>query len=429
MTNNDQTNKEYMVSDERMAELRQLLLEHLTTIDAEMKSLGEERLQNARKYAMYVLFNTNGFEQFAMEMVEYLGEDLCGLSKSFYVELYDVAQKRHHHMDDIWKVVGYTEDALLTRYQELKEERNRREEEIKGLFKENVDELQLQIEKHRESEEFKNLLEFVGKFHYLAPYNAMLVEMQLPSAKFVFPGKKWREYGRRITPNARKLITLMPFGPVQCMFDYSDTEPVEGAEVKGEAELIEMYENRVKHTKGEIDPDKFEQLVENLPSYGIYLDESLQAANSCYGYIIHYAHDIMILVNRNNMQKIKSRFILSLNSRLSKTDKFLTICHELGHLFCRHLFYRRDLERKTSIIEREFEAETVAWLMAKRHGVSNPSEKYLSWYGKDGKIPLCSMDYIMKAVTEIEKMIVGPVYAKKGLWYQHDKSFKELIDG
>ena len=37
MTNNDQTKKEYMVSDERMSELRKLLLEHFAAIDTGMK--------------------------------------------------------------------------------------------------------------------------------------------------------------------------------------------------------------------------------------------------------------------------------------------------------------------------------------------------------------------------------------------------------
>ena len=52
----------------------------------------------------------------------------------------------------------------------------------------------------------------------------MLVQMQKPGATFVFNGKKWGYYGRQPKINGQKLIILKPFGPIQCVFDYSDTE-------------------------------------------------------------------------------------------------------------------------------------------------------------------------------------------------------------
>ena len=61
-------------------------------------------------------------------------------------------------------------------------------------------------------------------------------------------------------------------------------------------------------------------------------------------------------------------------------------------------------------------------------GISNPSEQYLAVYAKDGKIPLCSLDLIMKAVTEIEEMIRFEMSIKSGKWYQTDKIFKDFVD-
>jgi hypothetical protein len=81
-----------------------------------------------------------------------------------------------------------------------------------------------------------------------------------------------------------------------------------------------------------------------------------------------------------------------------------------------------------SIKEKEFEAETVAWLMCKRHGVNNASEEYLATYAPYGTIPLCSTDFIMKAVTEIEKMVQKKVYTRKSEWYSEDKAFKADLD-
>lgn len=77
--------------------------------------------------------------------------------------------------------------------------------------------------------------------------------------------------------------------------------------------------------------------------------------------------------------------------------------------------------------EREFEAETVAWLVCKRQGIENPSEEYLASYAPHGEIPICSMDIIMKAVTEIEKMLKGEVKIKDSLWYKEDKKIQKIV--
>ena len=103
------------------------------------------------------------------------------------------------------------------------------------------------------------------------------------------------------------------------------------------------------------------------------------------------------------------------------------ISHELGHLFCYHQFYTESKRRKLTIKEREFEAETVAWLICKRHGIYNPSEEYLASYAPQGEIPICSTDLIMKAVAEIERMMKSPIKIKESLWYKEDKGLKEKI--
>ena len=99
----------------------------------------------------------------------------------------------------------------------------------------------------------------------------------------------------------------------------------------------------------------------------------------------------------------------------------------MGHLFCRHLYYKYNKRRKLSVKEKEFEAENVAWLVCKRIGIDNPSEQYLASYSQDGKIPLCSVEMIMKAVTEIEKMISSEVRIMDSLWYKESKSLKDQI--
>ena len=385
-------------------------------------------LNEARRYALCIVFDTRCFEEFAVSMIDCMGEQIVSLCKDLYKELYQLAFSKGFHMDSEQDVDIYSDSDLMGTFYCYKERQKEKEEYREEDFKENIDELQFLIRQCRDREAFKKMLNFVGRFSYLAAYNAMLVEMQKPGAKFVFPGKEWRKYGRTIKPNAQQLITLKNFGPVQCMFDFSDTEPIPGREVVEEEELMEMWDNGLKNPNGVVDPELLKTLIENLLVYGIYLDDSFMAANTYGGYIMPYSHLIDVHVGKTTNVKTNSRFLISVNHKQTDAEKFHTICHELGHLFCYHQSYKPDKRRLISLKEREFEAETVAWLVSKRHGINNPSEEYLATYAPEGEIPICSTELIMKAVTEVERMIEGPVPVTKGLWYKEDKQFKEIID-
>lgn len=427
MANSEKTNKNYLVSDERMLELKQLLRDKMLEDIAEKNGISKEMLLIARKYALSIVFHTHSFMEFAMSMMDYLGEDFCCICKPLYYELYQAALTNGFYLDGREDVEKIGEGYLVNCYYQEKVEKRKAERKREEEFKNNVDELQFLIQECRKSDRFKQMLDFVGKFRYLAPYNAMLVEMQLPGAKLVLTGKKWREYGRRVKPNAQQLITLYPFGPVQCMFDFSCTEPIEGVKAVEEAELMKEWDECLKRVEGDIKPELLNQLINNLSSYGIYYDDSLLAANTYGGYLMPYKHNIQVKIG-DELVKTSSRFMISVNHKQSDTEKFHTICHELGHLLCRHIFYNERARRRLNIKEEEFEAETVVWLVCKRMGITNPSEQYLATYAKDGQIPLCSLDLIMKAVTEIEEMIKLETSIKTVKWYQADKVFKDFVD-
>ena len=191
---------------------------------------------------------------------------------------------------------------------------------------------------------------------------------------------------------------------------------------------MEMWDSGLKSIQGEIDYISFKILKDNLPTYGVYLDESFLAANTYGGYIMPYEHEMSIPLNKTESLKTNSRFLISVNRQQKITEKFHTICHELGHLFCNHQCYNVKKKRQLSLKEREFEAETVAWLVCKRWGINNPSEDYLATYAPEGEIPICSTELIMKAVNEIEKMMKDAVFASKGLWYKEDEKFKDEVD-
>lgn len=418
----------YNLSEQQDIELEQKFAKMLLELEANNRPLSEKALNDARGYALCIIFETKSFQDFAISMMDYLGLAICPYCKELYKELYQVAFMRKHNMLSAELVDGFSESEMKDWFRQFLYEEILQQYEKEKQFKENIDELQFFVRKHRQSSEFQKMLDFVGRSRHLAPYNAMLVEMQKPGSTFVFSGKRWKEYGRRPKPNAQKLITLMNFGPVQCLFDFSDTEPIPGAKAKEEAELMEMWDSSLKGIQGSIDERDYNTLIQNLPSYGVYLDDSFLASNTYGGYITPHFQDIEIPLSKIEILRTQSRFLISVNRKQTKTEKFITICHELGHLFCNHMSYDVRKFRKLSIKEREFEAETVAWLVSKRLGLMNPSEEYLATYSLDGEIPICSTEFILKAVTEIEKMLKDTIYASKSLWYKDDKIFKAIVD-
>lgn len=385
----------------------------------------EKKMPEAIKYASNIITETSGFIEFAIALTDYMGKDFIPYCKSVYMMLVNLSEFSNITFN--YEEFQYITPAIIeTEYNTFISKQQEKQRELE--FKENIDELQFLVRSYRNTQEFKKLLDFVGHFSYLAPYNAMLVQMQKPGATFVFNGKKWQEYGRRPKINAQKLIILKPFGPIQCVFDYGDTEKIPGAlNALEETDLMQLWDESLKRTKGEIKKETWDILMKNLLVYGIYVDDKFQAANTYGGYIMPYKEkQLSIMVNKESV-KMNSRFIISINKNQEQIVQFHTICHELGHLFCYHQFYTESKRRKLTIKEREFEAETVAWLVCKRHGIYNPSEEYLASYAPHGEIPICSTDLIMKAVAEIEKMMDTPIKIKESLWYKEDKELKEKI--
>lgn len=109
---------------------------------------------------------------------------------------------------------------------------------------------------------------------------------------------------------------------------------------------------------------------------------------------------------------------LVVNQNHSKEEKFATIAHELGHLYCGHLGTPNENwwpdRRKEHINIREFEAESVAWLVCERAGLKNPSAEYLSGYmNENAQIPQVSLENVLKAAGMIEAMTLRGLSLRK----------------
>lgn len=189
-------------------------------------------------------------------------------------------------------------------------------------------------------------------------------------------------------------------------------------------------------TKGEIPEKIYRSLVENLKFLGIKLDSVIYGSQQnaairyCSGHstIVHELKDKKGKVT--GYVTLPQYYQISVNSNNNMTENFASIVHELGHFFCQHLPSPGDKWWKQRNVDhpiREFEAETIAWLVCERLGIENPSEKYLAGYiSKFKNIPDVSIEMILKGVNQIE-MLFTPVTFKKSLLAQKDEFVKKQL--
>ncbi len=275
-----------------------------------------------------------------------------------------------------------------------------------------LDKLFLEVGTYRKSEEFKKLIEFAKKFPQIAPYNAMLIHIQKPGSRYVASASEWlRRFNRRINPGARPLVILRPFGPVAYVFELLDTYGDDPFPEK----LLDPF-----NPEGIISEKNFKNLTNNLKCDGIFYSEADRGSSSA-GFIqICDRIKSMEIIKKKKKIRIKVLYDMVVNRSHSLETRFATILHELGHIYCGHLGTlnpkwwedRRFLDK----YKREFEAESVCWLVCERMGIKNPSAEYLSGYlNNNEEIPNISIDSVLKAVTIIESMIKNTKDVRKDI--------------
>jgi len=66
-----------------------------------------------------------------------------------------------------------------------------------------------------QSQDHKDLLDFVVRLRNFAPFNAMLLQVQKPGLSYATLDRDWHErFGRRPRAGSRLLLILWPFGPI-----------------------------------------------------------------------------------------------------------------------------------------------------------------------------------------------------------------------
>jgi hypothetical protein len=236
--------------------------------------------------------------------------------------------------------------------------------------------------KYRTSLEFFDLLEFINRFPSLSPFNAFLIHMQNAGVRVVMSARKWAKYRRKPKYQARPLIILIPFGPVDLVYDIADTD---GDPLP--PQLLNPFA-----TIGSVSQKTLESVVFNMSKDNIeYIEQNSHKSSAGFA------------------QAVNSSFRITVNSSYDRPEKLSTIVHELAHIFCGHLGIvpsswwkaRVDLNHES----REFEAESVSFVTCRRLGLATTSEAYLSDYvNKNYEVPSLDLELILTVSGYIESM-------------------------
>jgi hypothetical protein len=265
-----------------------------------------------------------------------------------------------------------------------------------------LDELFLSVKAYRSSQRYMELMRFICKLPKYSPYNCFLLHTQNPDVSYVATAGQWeRRFGRRIKNSAHPLVILAPMSPVLFVFDVVDTEgdPLP----KG---LLDPFA-----TKGKLREAVWDKTVLNLFRDRIrLLMENMHHTKA--GWIMKAQPGDTVSKDKETLTAF---YRMQINSTLDRGAQYATLAHELGHLYAGHLGTPNDKwwpdRCNLGLDEREFEAESICYLICERAGINNPSDAYLAGYMKSGReIPQISLDRVLKVVGLIESM--GKDYLK-----------------
>lgn len=253
----------------------------------------------------------------------------------------------------------------------------------------------------RQSKDYLELLDFVSKLPNFAPFNAFLLNLQKPGLRFASSQYDWRHrFKREVKEGARPLLILWPFGPVALVYDLEDTE----------GEPLPESIKKAFRAVGEVTPNIIDKFIGRLRGNGIYL-KLIEYGDAHAGHIQAVQEPEGLEIGQQSTNaKIRPAYHIRVNSKHDPNVQFVTLIHELAHLYLGHLgpdkYLKIAKRHRPKHQQRELEAESVAYLVCKRSEVESGSEKYLANFVM-ANTTMKNLDFYLtlKAAGQIETLL------------------------
>jgi len=235
---------------------------------------------------------------------------------------------------------------------------------------------------YKNSKDFKDLLAFVVALGNMAPFNALLLQIQKPGLRFAASAFDWKKkFSRTVKEGARPLLIMWPFGPVAMVYDVVDTHGpplpptvVDAFRATGPLTASEIAEHRRVLRKSGINVE----LIEYGDAHAGHVGANPPHKDG------EDRQGQTIIGRQSTRKRERPKYEIRLNAKHAANVQFATLAHELAHLFLGHLgedAYLSIPKRPRQSLEiRELEAEAVSYLVCRRRGVDSRADAYLSGY-------------------------------------------------
>lgn len=305
---------------------------------------------------------------------------------------------------------------------------------------EKIGRLDLLLEKEyqfRSTSYFKKMLNACRTFKNLAPYNALLVYMQRPNARYVQNTDVWKEnYRRRVNEGASPVIVLFPFGPVDYLFDIQDTLPYSKLDMSDD----EILRN-VKRFSQYRDGYDTELLCKNSLLHGIKCNLNADLRGEVEGAAVNLVQNpsalLDIPIDTNLSIQQQTAYIILIDKNIDDVNiKFYLLVSKLAAIFCRHLpapnSWRKWKDRRIFDEAKWFEIETVVHLIFDRLNLIVPGfPEYETYLDSNFQIPQgVSIERIFKAFDMIWTMLEKDdrkMKVEDGLLYKRALYFEKRV--
>lgn len=398
--------------------------------DRQLMAIDNDKYASALRYAFRIMPEVKDYISFCKSLIDFAGRDILPCCDFIYEEVISaiparIARKLVDARYDEGN--GYSDEDVADALDSSSADT------MAKNVSHDLDELPYLNIGYGNIDELRSLLRFVGSHNYLSPYNALILYLQKPESTYVFNASVWKDgYDRRPKRDARPVLLQNETGQLQCMFDYGDTETMP-KEINSlfdfDYELEDRWSKILEDNRKLTVDKEMRCLQANLPIYGIFLDWTLKANDSFVGYTDLYSDKELTIRCAGGVFKSQSYYRISVNYRYPEEDAFYFICHELARIFCKGYFCHNECsEREMTVKEREFETETVVWIVFRRLGLYNPLDNYLDVFCPDGTVPSYSIEHVMKASAELEQLLAGEVSPKQSPMYKYDTLFRTAAD-
>ena len=275
------------------------------------------------------------------------------------------------------------------------------------------------------ADDLKDYLNFATRFRRMAVWNTRMIYIQRPGARVIASEYEWSMAGRYVVPDAVPIIILWPFSPIRFVYELADTgPPIDRENFKDPFAVTgEFHDSALSILSSNLKKQKTFEIQIELRRQGFSYAGSASAHgladhHSCVsplddGLIGAFAHNNATISEPNPKVNL---FRITINDRLKPKERFATLAHELGHIFCGHLGGctasagreqdesgwpdRRPLGKH----EKEIEAEAIAFLIAARAGLTTRSAEYLAVHAQRADIGDIDIDLVVRAAARIERL-------------------------